>query len=221
VGEHKSAGEHRDDCIRLMGQELGEVYAALWQELSWAYRNWREYVVLFGHDEERVELLNAAAPGFFRIVQDTLYEAVVLHIARLTDRPNPGGKPVLSVTRLPSLLSDANLRGDISGLLGEVDAKVAFCRDLRNRHIAHRDLSLATQQSADSLSAGSRRQVADALHALAGVLNKVSLHFDSSETAFDVDTMIGGASLLVDVVREGVAVRNAEFERLFGPGGVA
>ena len=48
------------------------------------------------------------------------------------------------------------------------DALVAteFCRDWRNRHIAHRDLQLALKQGAEPLKPASRSKVREALEAL-------------------------------------------------------
>jgi hypothetical protein len=39
--------EAKAHCISAMGQQLGEVYATLWQEVALLYRNWNEYVELF------------------------------------------------------------------------------------------------------------------------------------------------------------------------------
>ena len=74
-----------------MGWELGELYAALWREVAGIHSKWAEYVVLYGTKESRVDLLNRAAPRFARLIQDTLWENTVLHIARLTDPPKSMG----------------------------------------------------------------------------------------------------------------------------------
>ncbi|WP_407690639.1 AbiU2 domain-containing protein [Rhodocyclus tenuis] len=70
-----------------MGGEIGKVYSALWQEVAWINKKWNQYVELFGTSPERIELLNRAAPSFFRTFQDSLLDDVLLHLARLTDPP--------------------------------------------------------------------------------------------------------------------------------------
>ena len=102
-----TAEEQRQECIQQMGDTLGCQFHALWQEVAWLYSKWAEYLELFGTSPFRVELLNSAAPGFFRIVQDTLWEDTILHIARLTDRPESFGKANLTIRRLPGLVDDA------------------------------------------------------------------------------------------------------------------
>ena len=76
-----------------MGEELGSLYHALWQEVVWLHTEWGEYVQLYGTKPSRIRLLNEAAPSFFRLVQDGLFETTVLKIARLTDPPKSLGKP--------------------------------------------------------------------------------------------------------------------------------
>ena len=69
-----------------MGERLGKRFDELWQELAWLNVKWTEHVELFGTKESRIKLLNESASLFFRIVQDTLLEGALLHIARLTER---------------------------------------------------------------------------------------------------------------------------------------
>ena len=97
-----------------MGEPVGSIYSQLWQELAWLYRTWAEFVALFGTKESRVTLLNEAAPAFTRIVQDALWEGVILHIARLTDPPKSMGKTNLSVCALEDAISDPELKAKVS-----------------------------------------------------------------------------------------------------------
>ncbi|HZV82065.1 MAG TPA: hypothetical protein VFF53_07865, partial [Geobacteraceae bacterium] len=92
MGKTRTAEEARANYIEHMGEPLGSVYHCLWQELAWLYSKWNEYVTLYGAKPSRLELLNDAAPHFFRVVQDALWEATILQIARLTDPPKSAGK---------------------------------------------------------------------------------------------------------------------------------
>jgi len=40
--------EAKKDYIDRLGQDLGEVFHALWQQLAWLQVIWAEYKVLFG-----------------------------------------------------------------------------------------------------------------------------------------------------------------------------
>jgi AbiU2 len=82
---NRTGDEIKQENIGKMGDELGALYSALWQELAIAHLYWHEYVELFGAKPERVDVINKAAPAFFRMLQDELWEMSLLYLARLTD----------------------------------------------------------------------------------------------------------------------------------------
>lgn len=147
----RTAEQAKADNVAAMGQSLGEQYTALWQELAWLYRVWGEYVDLYGTKPSRVDLLNRSAGGFFRVVQDALWEQVLLHIARLTDPAMSSGKTNLSIQSLLSVTDD-KLKDTVSKHVDEALRASAFCRDWRNRRIAHRDLDLALDRHPQALA---------------------------------------------------------------------
>jgi AbiU2 len=110
---NQTAAEAKAERVAKMGEDLGELYDALWQQVAWLHRKWGDYVALFGTKPSRVELLNQAAPAFFRNVQDAMWEDVLLHIARLTDSPQSVGKPNLSFRRLPATVAHAATRAKV------------------------------------------------------------------------------------------------------------
>lgn len=69
------------------------------------------------------------------------------------------------------------------------------------------------QQGAKPLELASRLKVAEALKALAAVLNAVSLHYLESTTLFDLGTEGGGAMSLLYVLDSGLNAERARRER--------
>jgi hypothetical protein len=159
-------------------------------------------------------LLNDAAPEFFRIVQDTLWEDVLLHIARLTDSPQSVGQSNLSIRRLPESIHHAATKAIVEDLIAQALATSKFCKDWRNRHIAHRDLSLALAQRAKPLKPASREKVREALNALVAVLNAVSAHYQDSTTCFECGNEAGGALSLLYVLDEGIKANDLRRKRM-------
>ena len=213
----QTAEQARQENIAAMGEDLGRLYSALWQSLATTFFYWSEYVVLFGTKPERIQLLNQAAPHFFRMLQDELWDNSLLHLARLTDRassPGKGARTNLTIEALPPLIVDAELRGNVSRLIAEATRKTDFCRDWRNRRIAHSDLMLALEQPTTPLAGASRLQVKDALNAIADVLNAIANHFFQSETFFDLDVSNGGALSLLYVLDDGVRAEDLRRQRL-------
>jgi len=210
----RTAEESRADYIENMGEELGSVYYCLWQELAWLFSKWNEYKTLFGTKPSRIELLNNAAPHFFRVVQDSLWEDTILHIARLTDPPKSMGKDNLSVQQLPGLVSDSNLSTELGRLVDIAKQESEFCRDWRNRRLAHRDLGLAIGDTAVMLKPGSQEKVGKALAALSDILDSVSTHYLDSSTVFDMGANIGGGESLLHAIYDGLRAEESRRERL-------
>ena len=141
----------------------------------------------------------------------------LLHLARLTDPQQSSGKldkSNLTVVALPTLIGDDKLKADVTKLVEEATKATAFCRDWRNRHIAHRDLKLALEEPTEPLAEASRAQVKMALDAIAAVLNRVASHYLNSGTAFDAAARHNGALTLLHLMNEGLAVQEAKMARL-------
>lgn len=216
----RTALEARAEYISAMGPELGAFYSELWQEVARLHSKWDEFVVLFGEKASRIDLMNAAAPKLFRIVQDTLWEAVLLHIARLTDPAETGrGKGArqnLTVQRLPLLVADCQTRKDLDYTIKELLKACEFARDWRNRHIAHGDYDLSMGlPAAVPLKGASRLHVKAALAGFTATLNVVSLHYlDGTNNLFDSGPSIGGAMNLLHVLDDGLTVQRERWARM-------
>jgi hypothetical protein len=213
MSNHRTAEEVKQHHIEVMGDELGSLYHALWNELAWLYSKWEEYVELFGKKTSRIELINRAAEHFFRIVQDSLWEDALMHIARLTDPPRSAGKDNLTIRELPHLIEDVTLKKRISELIDFAVEKSEFCRDWRNRHIAHKDLGLALKSGAEPLKSASRAKVKDVLSSISDVLNALSIHYMDSTTMFEGICGSGGAVSLLYVLDDGLRIEKERNER--------
>jgi hypothetical protein len=170
---------------------------------------------LFGSKPARVELLNKAAPVFFRLIQDSLWDDILLHIARLTDPPiSFGAKANLTICYLSDLVATSETKAAVQALIGIAKDKSLFCRDWRNRRIAHRDLALALDSPATPLQPASRQYVREALSAIDAVLNAVSGAYMDSETYFERPGHAGGALSLLYVIDDGVRAEAKRRDRL-------
>lgn len=199
------------EYIRVMGDQLGPLYAALWQEVAGLHMKWAEFVTLFGTKPSRIELLNKVAPEFFSIVQNALWENVLLHITRLTDPQKSGRKQNLSILSMNELIDHPETKATAGDLANKALAATTFCRDWRNRRIAHRDLDLALANGAVPLELASREKVRDGLKALAAVLNTVESHYAGSTTYFEFKS--DSALSLLYVLDDGLTADKARWER--------
>jgi hypothetical protein len=210
----QSPEEMKLACKAAMGERLGPLYYVLWQEIAWLHMKWHQYVVLFGTKESRVALLNEAAPAFFRTIEDSLWENVLLHISRLTDPPGEGATAKLTIKRCHALVDDFATAQKVKAAVEKAVDLSSFCRDWRNRHIAHRNLSLALKVGATPLVEASREKVRLVLAALVEVLDIISQHYQGTTNLFECDGFPGGAEALLYIVDSGVRAQTERYRRL-------
>lgn len=205
----RTAAESRADYEQAMGLELGAIYAELVQELCSIYLIWGQYKILYGTKETRVDLLNQASGSFFRIVQDCLFDQVLLSISRMTDQPSIRGHQTLTVQRLADLVPDATLADTVKAKVALALKAEEFCRDWRNKRIGHNNLEHRLDPSAKPLKDATRLKVDAALAALANVLNALASHYLDSETAFEhVLPMHPDAEGMLFVIHDGVKAQD-------------
>lgn len=208
-----TAEEAKQDHVEILGDELGNLYHELWNEVGQLHLKWNEYVELFGTDPSRIELLNNSASLFFRTVQESLWESTLLHITRLTDPSKSFKKDNLSIRRLPDLVDD-EITETVIEQINDAIEKSSFCRDWRNRRIAHKDLRLVVDSQAEPLKPASRAKVKDAIKSIATVLNTISEYYMDSSIAFDLIKGSHGAVNLLYVLDDGLKASNEREERI-------
>lgn len=186
-----------------LGTKLGPVYIRLVEEVIWLHVKWREYRKLYATSEERVTLLNKTAGFFFQVMHDVLLEDVFLHIARLTDNIKTMNKPNLTITRLPLLIEDHELRAELTTLVESTIRASNFAKDWRNRQLAHRDLNLALDHLVVPLPAVSRQQIEEALHCFRSLLNKIEDVYLHAERDFSTLLVTGDADDLMNFLNAG------------------
>ncbi len=211
---YSSPDDVKRQHIEAMGQELGSVFNELSNELAWLYIKWNQYVELYGTKSTRIDLTNQAAPLFFRIVEDALWEDTILHIAKLTDPPKSAGKDNLTILLLPKLVEKDEIASSIASLCSTAVTKADFCRDWRNRHIAHIDLQLAMKEGAAPLLAASRAKVKECLTAIAEVVNSLARRYLNSTIMFDWPDDHRGAVDLLYLIDDGLRAARERQDRI-------
>ena len=185
-----------------MGEELGRVMHVLDSKLVELHVVWLQYRQIFGTDEETVQLVNRAAGLFFQIIQEQLWDSVLLGISRLTDPATTGKSQNLTIHSVPPLIEHPAVRSTVESLCAAATAEAAFAREHRNKRIAHRDHGHATGRSAHSLSGISRAKVELMLKALREVLNACHHHYRDTTVLYENFVDHSGAELLVRRLRK-------------------
>ena len=120
----------------------------------------------------------------------------------------------MTILNLPRLVEDPGKKAELDELVNTAKSKAEFCRDWRNRHIAHRDLDLLMNGSAKPLKTASGIQVRDGLDAIESVLNEVHLHYMGGSLAFSRNIGEAGNALsLLRLLHDGLRAREGEDSR--------
>ena len=198
--------------IAAMGEPLGRVYNALFNEVSIVHVTWRLYRQLYAQSAARVDLLNDTAGYFFATLQGILVDHVVLHIGRLTDRETVAGRDNLTIQRLPLLAPDV-IRVDIGTLVANALTACEPVRLWRNRRLAHADLDVALFDA--TLPGLSRSDIETMLASLRAVMNRLAGHYWQTETRYEIAiTPFGDADSLVFYLVKGLRVEKERQQRL-------
>lgn len=205
----------KEKYIEKMGEPLGKLFYALWNEVAWLHFKWKQYFELYAAKSSRIELMNRAAPSFFRLVQDLCFEEIILHLARLTDPPKSCGRDNLTIKLLPEQIKDEIVAPEIQKLIENAVESTQFCRDRRNRHIAHRDLSLALKEGSEPLEQASLEKIGIALSAIVKVMNKVEFRMAGGTTLYSMGfAPYASAVQLLYLIDEGLKSKEERLLRL-------
>ncbi len=172
-----------------MGKELGAAYHLLWNRCVQLHIRWGYYCELFGKSQEEFDIMNRTAPQLFKVIQDALFEGILLDLAKFCDPLRiAGGKKPLALSLLASLVPGQTI-GGLSESITEVQTKTAFARDWRNRHIAHWDYQHLLDKQANQLKSASRASVSEAINAIDRTLETIDHHFTGATLCFDVSSV--------------------------------
>lgn len=212
-----TAAQMKAEHIHVLGSEAGGIYNALWNEVVELHWEWQQYLKLFAQPQEGLDAQNEAAGAFFYLAQHALWQHIVLSIACLTDRPQSMGKADkrnLTVRGLSGeMTTDSPFIQELDDLIASRASSLAFAKDWRDKHLAHRDLDTALGRAAP-LPAIGRSDVEGALSALRDILNVIhEKHFGGS-VLFEGLRRIGDADALIAFLRLGTKADKQRRERL-------
>lgn len=180
-----SAEETLEVYCERYGHELGKVLYFLMNDWTELWITWHQFKNLFAADKERVDLLNKAAGAFFARVDTHFLNACISSICRLTDPVKSVRKPNLTVRMLPSLMTDDELRSEVTLLCNEALEKAESMRDHRNRRISHNDLAISLRERSD-LEMITLEKMDAAIQAIFAPLNLISFKQAGAEISNQV-----------------------------------
>ncbi|MFC1611120.1 hypothetical protein ACFL6C_09185 [Myxococcota bacterium] len=189
------------DCTRILD--------ALRRDATWLAAQILVFEKLYADDPATVALLNETAGNTFRVIEDSLFESIVLAIARLLDPAKTASQKNLTLQALIDCLranGQQQLAKSLDSDLKTLKQAAASLRKHRNKRLAHTDCAI--KEGASQLPALTMGIVRDAAAQVHKLLNRVESALSKSSTAFDYTTLThGGPGSLIRRLAEAKAYR--------------
>ena len=97
----QSAEQVKSEHIDKLGKELGSQYNLLYNGVISISLNFNEFKYLYSESDSRIAIMNKTAPFFFfKILQNMLWENILLGICRITDPPKSAGKKNITIQNI-------------------------------------------------------------------------------------------------------------------------
>jgi hypothetical protein len=206
MASEQTPEEIKAEFCESMGPELGASYYVLYNDVVWLHMKWKEYRELYGESEARINLLNESASAFFYVVERVLWENILLHMCRLTDRETTNRSKNhthtnLSLDYLANSIDVMPFKDMLKESLYKAEQDTSFARVWRNKRLAHRDLDHSLERSVEPLPPVSRLDIENALLSIRKVMNMIHNHYLSKEVGFEYVTSSGTADTLIYFLR--------------------
>jgi len=177
-----------------MDEPIKQIFDAIDLEVSFLHAKWKIFNQLYGDNKDSIELLNEVSPNFFRIIQDTLVDSVIITLSRLTDpsttRIGENSRENLTFERLLESVDSVKYPTLISNLKKTLESLKISCKEIRiqrNRRIAHLDLkSIIIISEDDILPHVTKNMVEEVLKLCRVFMNDISANYSDSEKAYEL-----------------------------------
>jgi hypothetical protein len=212
---YSTADEKLNEMIEAMGAESGKLFHVLENELLWLTLQWVDFEELFGKKSTRIDIMNESAPVFFYRIQKVYWDHLLLGFSRLLDPAEANVKKTKKANcTYPALLKQIALPYFQDGLKNCIN-KSNFCRDWRNRKIAHMDYEVYVKGGASTpLENASRKDFTEVLYLLQQLHNDIRLHYKLGTCSFDHVKINSHAGQLLRMLENGLRFREQEFTRM-------
>lgn len=186
-------------------EEFAAAYERTWRRVANAILVWNEFIVIYG-SKDNLQLVNATAPTFFRIIEDALWQEVNLEISRLTDKLKIAGDYTDSLRYLVHLIRLKGMKSEAYILEKELDNTISQCRPIRDRRdqfLAHSDLN---PENAPFIPLSEKDNTDNALSEIVKFMDSLTDRLGLNRILYDqIGISLWGANSLIVALRKAQA----------------
>jgi hypothetical protein len=189
--------------------EIRDAFMQICQEMGNLSVKWRLYLDLFGEEDTR-SLLHDAAYSAFNAIEESIRIDVTMTICRLADPEKSMGRENLSFARIAAFFSqDAQLQK----LVDDFNAACKLIVIRRNKLVAHNDFNTKLAPQSNLVPGVARPDVENIIMLAALALNHVVRVHTGGEIRFDPPRFLDGRDLVFWLRKGWEARRQTERER--------
>jgi len=172
---------------KTMPPSIEDLFGPINDDVTWLHTIWDLYLQLYGTNPKYLDVMNMSAPQFFAILENVLFEELILIVGRLTDAPRTSGHENASIERLIEEIEAENyaaLGASLRKRLQDFKTNYPGFKTWRNWRVGHSDKLTVTKGSAFPMPAMPKNHVQAAVDELAAIMNEVSLSLMDSVQAY-------------------------------------
>jgi hypothetical protein len=184
-----------NDISDKIPENTRKIFSLLSGEALWLREKWVNYNYLYGHSQERIDVLNKAGSTFFYILDHLFIDDLILSLSRLTDRAEGKDSNLsLELVKLDSN-SQFDLVQKLKPLFEGLRQNTANIRKHRHKRIAHNDFD-TTVQHGELLPSVSREMIEEVIIQIENYLNTFNHYFTNYRLMHEALTLHRGADIL-------------------------
>lgn len=176
MAEERGTPEVRAAYTAAMGEELATRVLEIEARIDEIEDRWALLLELYGTSAARVDVLRRAGPMAFGLLEDLLWEDVVVRLARVTNGPAIRGRRLVTLSSLPQLVGDAAFRPALAVLIGRARIAVDGARRHRESAVTPSD-GIVVRAMPTALPLDQRAKVQEAIDAVRAVLQSLLKHY--------------------------------------------
>lgn len=182
-------------------QAMLETHRFLKIQLVTLHSRWQDYRNLFGHSQERVDLLNQCAGGFFHSIQFAMLQQIELCMVRLLDPAKQrSGNKNMPFQRLVHLAEEVYQEGKVIHLRQMLERAMecsSRLRRRRNKAVAHLDVETIQNEDQVILEWPRIEEVDASLKALVDLANAFEQVSDLPIMCYELTDTWAGSEAVV------------------------
>lgn len=197
----KTAVELEAESINIFGNDLGRAYYYLYSQISFLKIKWEEYKNIYHVNADQIEYLNKFAPFYFSLNQKILFNDILLHITKLTDKKSTCGKDNLSLLKLKSFFKVKPDNILIVQTIDDAMQKSSILIDWRNKYLAHFDFYVLTNQNNNILNEISIDEIENIINSVWKVIQCIANEYFSKNLSEKVIKPLGGTEIFLKKIK--------------------